>query len=100
MNENEMTPNSQFIIDEFMRDFSRNELIASINANCECDDHNDDIDDCIIDFIDAQFDDEFAIIFDDDANANSIDMIIESMRIDRDIIANELRNRIYAMIES
>lgn len=98
MNENEITPNSQFIIDEFMRDFSRIAMIESINATCECDDHNDDIDECITEFIDAQFDDEFAIIFDDDANANSIDMIIESMRFDRDIIANELRNRIYALI--
>jgi len=96
MTETQINANAQFIIDEFMRDYSRYDMIASICAHAQ----SLNIDDAINELIDAQFDDDFAIIFDDDAyaNANSIDMIIECMHAYRDIIANELRARINQLI--
>jgi hypothetical protein len=59
-------------IDAFMTIFPhRDDAIEIMNAhsrNCEF----DSIDELIIDFIDAQFDDKFAIICDDDDDAYSL----------------------------
>lgn len=61
-------------INEFMMIFPhRDDAIDIMNAHSHAhDDEFDSIDDLIIDFIDAQFDDDFAIICDDDENAYSI----------------------------
>jgi hypothetical protein len=77
---------------EFMRDESRDSMIAMICAHSS----NLNIDDAIIDMIDAQFDDAFAIICDDDANNESI--YIEFIECNRNAFIIYFIARIHQMI--
>jgi hypothetical protein len=81
---------------EFMTD--RETMIELID---ECDDRKSSIEfsistESIIDFIDAEFDDDFAIITDDDENAYSI--YIEFIECNRIAFATYLNMRISRMI--
>jgi hypothetical protein len=78
---------------EFMRDFDRNSLRDAIMMHANA---NSISTESIIDFIDAEFDDDFAIITDDDENAYSI--YIEFIECNRIAFATYLNMRISRMI--